>query len=331
MKSNLRKENICLNCGEVVTGRFCTMCGQENKEPRESFGQLIYDFFADFTHFDSKLFTTLKYLFFRPAFLTKEYLAGRRMRYLHPIRMYIFISFVFFICLGLLNKNEHAGSADHLDVANQEQQKEIQAALDSIKAATQEGDTVTIKTATKKIDRIVADLKSVQSYTSVKEFDSVQNTLPPNQQIHGIELFIKHKQIAWNQKYGSEEGALKEELIHDIPKVMFILLPLFALFLQWFYRKGHYYVDHAIFSLHFHSFAFLLNLLLLLLARIFHVHFFERLFAYLLFLYFIIALRNMYHRSWVRSFFKGVWISLLYSFSIGIVFLLTLVVIFITA
>lgn len=92
MKRELRNENDCLNCSATVAGRYCSQCGQENRDPRESFGELPYHFFSDFTHFDSKFFTTIKDLVLYPGFLTKEYIAGKRMHYLNPIRMYIFIS-----------------------------------------------------------------------------------------------------------------------------------------------------------------------------------------------------------------------------------------------
>src|SRR5882757_7529952 len=105
-RHHLRHDNTCLNCGATVEERFCTRCGQENLEPKESIGHIIGHFFADITHFDSKLFITLKDLILRPGFLTREYVAGRRMSYLNPIRMYIFISAIFFLAL-FAGKKEH--------------------------------------------------------------------------------------------------------------------------------------------------------------------------------------------------------------------------------
>src|SRR5579859_1546462 len=103
---HLRHDKTCLNCGHLVEERFCTHCGQENLEPKESVGHIVGHFFADITHFDSKLFTTLKDLILRPGFLTREYVAGRRMSYLNPIRMYVFSSAVFFLAL-FAGKKEH--------------------------------------------------------------------------------------------------------------------------------------------------------------------------------------------------------------------------------
>ena len=92
-----RKEKICLNCRAVVYGRYCHVCGQENIETRESFGHLVFHFIADIFHFDGKFFSTLKYLLLRPGYLTYEYVRGRRASYIHPIKLYVFTSAVFFI------------------------------------------------------------------------------------------------------------------------------------------------------------------------------------------------------------------------------------------
>lgn len=102
-----RKDKICLNCGANVEGRYCGICGQENIEPKESFWHLITHFFNDITHFDGKFFSTVKYLLLKPGFLTAEYVRGRRVRYLHPIRMYVFTSaFCFLIIFSLINKGK---------------------------------------------------------------------------------------------------------------------------------------------------------------------------------------------------------------------------------
>ncbi|WP_166437298.1 DUF3667 domain-containing protein [Niastella caeni] len=95
--SKERHEKICLNCNAELNGRYCHICGQENIEPKETVWGLISHFFYDITHYDGKFFSTTKYLITRPGFLPKEYIEGRRARYLHPIRMYVFSSAVFFI------------------------------------------------------------------------------------------------------------------------------------------------------------------------------------------------------------------------------------------
>ena len=92
-----RKETDCLNCGAIVQGRYCHACGQENIEPKETFWHMFTHFLYDITHFDGSFFVTLKDLLFKPGFLSREYMLGRRKKYLHPVRMYVFTSAVFFL------------------------------------------------------------------------------------------------------------------------------------------------------------------------------------------------------------------------------------------
>lgn len=92
-----RTEPECLNCGAIVAGKFCSDCGQENIETREKFFHLVTEFVSDYFHFDSKFFRSLIPLFTKPGFLTKEYWEGRRVRYIHPLRLYFFITIIFMI------------------------------------------------------------------------------------------------------------------------------------------------------------------------------------------------------------------------------------------
>src|SRR5204862_2249809 len=90
-------EKNCLNCNAQLQGKYCHICGQEHIEPKETAWHLVSHFFQDITHFDGKFFSTLKLLVFRPGFLSREYMAGRRASYLNPVRMYVFTSAIFFL------------------------------------------------------------------------------------------------------------------------------------------------------------------------------------------------------------------------------------------
>jgi hypothetical protein len=92
-----RTENNCLNCGELVDKKFCPECGQENLDLRDNFFHLAGHAIGDFFHYDSKFFRSAIPLFTKPGFLTKEYWAGKRARYLHPLRMFFFVTIVFMI------------------------------------------------------------------------------------------------------------------------------------------------------------------------------------------------------------------------------------------
>ena len=314
MKHTLRKETNCLNCGGEVTGRFCPDCGQENTPPRESFGYLVYHFFSDFTHFDTKFFSSFKYLCFKPGFLTREYLAGKRLKYLPPVRMYIFISFVFFLVMSLLPKKSDEGII-HVKYNN---------AADSSGRVTdaalpkQSGeDSILLK---EMVDFMKADFKTV------KEFDSAYAKLHAGKKVSKIGKTVKRTIVKWKEKYGDNWGeAFEEKLKHMVPKLMFILLPFFALILKLFYRKPYQYIDHAIFSLHFHSFAFLFLLLINLLDRLLPLSFFGLLVIPVIVIYLVAALKRMYGRSLIRSSLRGLLILSLYGAVIGLVALFAIV------
>ena len=102
-KSKIRNDKTCLNCRYVVENRFCPNCGQENTDTRKTFHHLFIHFFEDLTHYENAFWPTIKNLIFKPAALTKEYLSGKRLTYLAPVRLYIFISFITFLIIALFS------------------------------------------------------------------------------------------------------------------------------------------------------------------------------------------------------------------------------------
>ena len=92
----------CLNCNAVLTGPFCAACGQRDDRHVHSIGHFLAEAFEGLTHADSRLWKTLWPLLVRPGFLTREFFAGRRQRYLPPFRLYIVVSLLFFLVLALL-------------------------------------------------------------------------------------------------------------------------------------------------------------------------------------------------------------------------------------
>ena len=116
---------------------------------------------------------------------------------------------------------------------------------------------------------------------------------------------------------------LEVDVRHDIPKIMFVLLPLFAVYVGWFYsRKKYYYVNHAIFSVHFHSFAFLFFLFLLLLNWLISNEWVGLILTAIapipLFVYLVAALHGMYGQSFWRTLGKGLAISILYAITFSL-------------
>ncbi len=103
-----RKSTACLNCQTPLSpaDNYCPNCGQENKTNIIPVSHLVFEVFEDIFHFDTKLWNTLKASFTRPGKITREYLEGKRARYVPPVKLYVFVSFIFFLLVGM--QNDHA-------------------------------------------------------------------------------------------------------------------------------------------------------------------------------------------------------------------------------
>lgn len=86
----------CLNCGAPLQGPFCVLCGQRSVPPNPTVRELAGDAWQELSGYDGRIMATLRGLL-RPGFLTREYLAGRRARYLPPVRLYLIVSVVYFV------------------------------------------------------------------------------------------------------------------------------------------------------------------------------------------------------------------------------------------
>ncbi|MEQ8206845.1 MAG: DUF4286 family protein, partial [Woeseia sp.] len=87
----------CLNCGTALNGQYCGHCGQRAQSRLISVWELVKDAFGDLLDVDSRLWQTMLQLAFRPGRLTREYLQGRRARYMPPFRTYLVLSLLFFL------------------------------------------------------------------------------------------------------------------------------------------------------------------------------------------------------------------------------------------
>lgn len=301
-----RKEKVCLNCNAQTHGRYCHVCGQENMEPKEPFWVLATHFIYDITHFDGKFFSTLKYLLFKPGYLSIEYLRGKRVSYLHPIRMYVFISAVFFLIffsflqhdslvelsaertpisqeISMLEKRRDLLKVDLLKIDSTDKEKslpELQKELNQLvrDIAIVQKDSTLRDSLPSLRDKFVLFGKNSRDvyFRSTLQYDSLQHSLPPALR----DGFLKQKLIRQNlhlqEKYKHNSGAILKgifaKFLHLFPQLLFVSLPLFALLLQLLYvrRKELYYVNHVVFTIHLYCATFIFILLEALLESSLH-------------------------------------------------------------
>lgn len=88
-------EGGCLNCGAALAGPFCSQCGQ-NAHPHRKLTHVFEEFLHGLVHFDTKAWRTLPMVAFRPGTLTRNYVYGKRARYISPIALFLFTIFLMF-------------------------------------------------------------------------------------------------------------------------------------------------------------------------------------------------------------------------------------------
>ena len=362
--SKHRKENDCLNCGAVVHGNYCHVCGQENIETKESFWGLLTHFIYDITHFDGKFFTTIKYLLFKPGFLSHEYLKGRRNSYLHPIRMYVFTSAFFFLIIfsfykdiGMVNFDTPTNAVEIIqDLKKEKELTEKKLLKPNISISGKEklkrkimlldsDINVLLKDTTKKDNLVSDDKKNFQfsnstdnyDYKSIREYDSIQATLSKEKRNNYLERFFEKINIRKTEKYGDDDKkyieVLQDNFIHHFPQVLFTSLPFFALLLKLLYRRQRkiFYINHVIFTIHLYCAIFIIILLRLWTGSIFN-WFHASMPGLLKFIFFIGALfylykslRNFYEQRRAKTILKFSLLTILTFFLLAIISLIFLI------
>ncbi len=113
-KKNTPQYSCCKNCGTPLEGMYCYRCGQYALDVEQPFWKYVRQYFENVYQFDTKIWRTLWYMFTRPGFLTAEFNAGKINSYVHPFRLYMCISVVFFAVFFML-VGERAGDFNALD------------------------------------------------------------------------------------------------------------------------------------------------------------------------------------------------------------------------
>ncbi len=353
----LRKEKNCLNCGHQVEETYCPHCGQENIELKEDALHMITHAIADYFHFEHKFFGTIKPLLFKPGKLTVDYVAGKRASFLHPIKLYIFISIVFFIVVFSNNKKKEkeaepsAAIAEKLknDTVTSNSLKEVKQMLAYIPLSKSKKDSILkevekdIKENGTAVVNVGSSRKNKKRYNkllsdekTIQEYEKKQLALPKEERDNFVVNYFMKKSIEFN-KYPDPSAKIGEDMIKYIPKMMFLLLPLFALILKLVYiRKDRFYYEHLIYSFHTHSAIFLAFIVCTFLGWL--THFFYDLsgligfigFAYIIW-YLYRSLRTFYGSTRWVTVLKLFFLNFCYSILLTICFLVIIAISFIGA
>ena len=310
------KKVSCVNCGSDRVGSYCAECGQKAGHRHEAFAHMVFHFIADYFHYDHKFFRTLKTLVGKPGTLTKEYIAGKRASYLHPIQFYIFVTAVTFILFSMTFNPTVIESRDGFSINWIVGQHGVES-LENYDYY----DTVAMKKTLRIGTKPIADSAIYNASIASPEFSIG----------YGLVQFYKYfAEYAYRHHYFLYSQALTQLLnayTYSIPKLFFLLMPWLGVLLQVFFRRRDMlYADHAVLSVHIHSFFFLLLSLVLLLFYVPGIPF--TLPMHLLFwgatAYILVTCHRFYERHWIATLFLCLLIWAVYLFSVWVMSIVNL-------
>jgi hypothetical protein len=316
----------CENCGAPLTGHYCAQCGQAAVDYRRSFRHVIADVLDSFLNWDSKFFATIALLILKPWRLTNEFLAGKRVRYANPLRLYLLASILFFFAVNygardLRFEPGKLGPKDRAELEADLKKEDLPpAAREKLEALLQDSSPPPDSspstnapspstTATSASPEPGTD-KRTQKYGKIGErpfvvFDEAKSTTP-------FERWIEARAKEKMGEHGTKMGLFIATLFSNLPYMMLCCIPLFAFVLKILYIRRHiFYIDHLIYALHIHTFAYT-GIMLIVLATIGLIRAVPSPIAgwtiAILWIAFVVqiflSIRRVYRQGWFTSIFK---------------------------
>jgi Protein of unknown function (DUF3667) len=335
-----QKVHPCPNCGKPMIGAYCAVCGQERDTHRRSVWGLIKVLLEDIASFDSRILRTAWALIARPGELATAFREGRTQRYLPALRLYLFVSLIFFLILGVTN----IAIMQFVVIATPVKVSWVNGTPYMPNPAYDNDDPDThfmpkmIKVSKEKATRPggpfqyaskVYFFQPIGAYHSALSKEARDRLQHPNVDFevddgkgkkkeglsHETKSWIERHVYDGLQRVAADPAALNGELTTWIPRVLFLLMPLYALWLALFYvrqRKQFYFVDHLIFSLTIHSFGFVLLMAAAGAAQVLSGDAVSMGTALIGGVYGLIATRNFYRQNWFWTVVKFACVSFFY-------------------
>ena len=238
----------CANCGVLASDAYCPSCGQSTRERLPTFRQFMREATGRYITYDGKFWKTLAALLFRPGFLTREYLAGRRRRYIGPARLFLVSSLVLFAILRFETDAINLEEAVQFETSKSTDGKPAGKGENAPQRQAAPRELITLD------DDLNVNLSSLaESMGLLKRPIARFNALPRPQKIEQI--------VGGALRYG--------------PYAMFVLLPAFAALLKVLYLgrnrrhplRPRLYGEHLVFAAHNHAFLFAVGSLIALVPR----------------------------------------------------------------
>lgn len=316
------EQKNCLNCDAPLQGAFCHQCGQKNLPRRQDIGDFIINFISSFYSFESKFFKTFGFLLFRPGRIINDYNAGKRESYYHPARMYVFLSFLFFLALSFVPDEDKIDiNLDGKKLSEEEKKQVFDSVMVNMDSVFR--DSIFVNSPSKKWAN--SSKWENRDPKSLAEYDSIENAKPTEERDGAVERYFTEKLIKLKQESGDDETAMWkkffESFLENIPRMVFVLLPIFALLLKLIYvRRDFYYSEHLVFSVLFYDFMYLVGAIGILCSMVSWLDWVSSILMLLTFFYLYKAMRKVYKQSRGKTIAKFLLLNILFFFCLIIGF-----------
>lgn len=301
----------CLNCATPLSVDpafcFCPSCGQENQPRVLPFRTVVREACAEFVQIDGKLARTFWALLFRPGYLTQAFLAGQRIAFLSPLKMYLFTSATFFLITSLVFPITGSDIENYLQRASMKGSKRSDAARVTVNGMPAVADkTKWVSVPAFSLSGQTIDIEKLP--TSVVEYRDLQETLGEKGQSTDplIVQTVKRKLIRLRESPGDailgiSVGVLSNMTLFAVPLLALFMLPMYLR------RDRRLYTEHFVFQLHCHTFSFVVLTLVVILDSAVPATGNAAAALLLLWLpvYGMLALRRVYGQSWGKSLLKA--------------------------
>lgn len=286
------KPQNCLNCNHPLDEQihFCPNCGQKALPDHLTLSYFLHEFLNNYFSFDSKFFNTVKQLIIKPSLLSTEFISGRRVKFINPIQLFIFSSFLYFLVNSFLFLKEDTGEKDLVRIYDNEQN------LINDSIIVQQSDSLIIIQGSAGTDTL--------------ENSYLGELLKKGQDFNNLDKESQNEKISRNVSYA-----------------VFLLMPLFALYLGWFFkRKDKHYLENIIFSIHFHTFYYVAGVVFLLIDKLLPGDIDSIILNLLVIIYLLIALKKFYIFSWKSTSFRLLGLILIYGFTVSVFLVMSIII-----
>ncbi|HNW52086.1 MAG TPA: DUF3667 domain-containing protein [Prolixibacteraceae bacterium] len=325
-----QENHTCENCDHEFKGKFCPNCGQKVDEFDRPIGYILHFYLSHSFAFDNRTFKTLKYLIFKPGFITLEFFKGRRIRYISPFQILMVLSFIFFLLLQILSEQslKEISRKDSPEVSTIEADS-IHTSLSDILT-----DSLPISPGKEEIKKLDSLSEKQDTSTRADSGSGVALTLTGNLRDDLNKMANEYELKLIDETSPKEQEKIRSKITMCrnpeilIPKILkllswafFALVPVLALILKLTYiRHKQRYIKHLIFSTHTQSYLFIVLIIIAGYALLFNsgTSVISTILLLTIPVYQIIALKKFYGGSYIKTIGKFMVISFFYMITLFI-------------